>query len=418
MSPILPRELIDLCIAASRDCLPTLLQFSLVSKQCASEARKYAFKEINLDRRDRAVGAYSCYIQKLLNLLESNRMLENYVRALVLPLEPSIYTTSEVYTEDILTILKHFTSLTTLSITPRDVCDWETLPDSLKQSISLSCSAPSIISLNFSNFLNFPGHLVQSALNLKFLTLTNLITARDGRSQSGPPAGCGLRPRYEPRLEKLQHLTCYITNQEDFNFCCRIMRECAGSLRVLRIAFLTYKVIHNSPIHLGDMIDLRPVVTLRLSSSVEVKDHGVGTIALGRHLPLFLDILQFQRNAKEFIIDIRVYNSRGHGTDSELPPAILPNCEAWKAMDEYLSSEKTTSPKRTFLNFYTIGWGSRPTTDDRYRVVGPEQMSAFENRLLSEAREVLHRAIDANRLSIAISEGRIPALATSPRQES
>ncbi|KAF6740976.1 hypothetical protein DFP72DRAFT_947983 [Ephemerocybe angulata] len=424
MSLIIPLELIYLCIAASRDCLPALLQVSLVSKECASEARKYVFKEINLDRRDRTVDAYSHYIQTLVNLLESNRMLGNYVRALVLPLEPSIYAASEVYTQDIPTILKHFTFLTMLSITPGDNCDWEALPDPLKQSISLRCSASSITRLNFANFLNFPRHLFQSAPNLTTLGLIQLSDnlKTEARSQSGPPAGRSLRSDSESRLasltvldassvvhsctltdpkwiSKLRNLSWHISTQEDLNLCCRIIRECAGSLRELTIDFQF--VIDTSPIYLGDILSLPQVTKLTLKSFIQLENEidGGAESNLEIHLPLFLDIIRSQRSVQLFLIEIKAMNPSSHITSSEsaAPPAILRNRGAWNAMDDYLSSETTTRPIATILNF-TIGLGN-----EQHRLLEAEEI-AFKNQLLQETHEVLHRTIKAERLWMIIDD--------------
>ncbi|KAF6753749.1 hypothetical protein DFP72DRAFT_901414 [Ephemerocybe angulata] len=417
MTPIIPRELIDLCIAASSDCFPTLLQVSLVSKECASEARKYVFKEINLDRRDRSVDEYSYYIQTLVNLLESNRMLGNCVRTLILPLDPSIIATSKVYTQDLPAILKYFASLEMLSA----------LPDPLKQSIGLCCSASSISRLAFVYFLNFPGHLLQSAPNLTTLALAHVDSGPEAGSQSVPAAAC-IRPSYaESRLttltvydassvmhsciladpkwiSQLKQLSCHILTQEDLTFCCRLIRECAASLKELIIDFQFIE--NNSPIHLGDMISLPEVTKLTVGSRVELQDHTEGDPDPGpeSQLPLFLDILRSQPNTKVFIIDIKVRIPSSHITSSEAPPALRDR-EAWKAIDEYLSSETMTVPVETVLIF-TIGWvgRSRTDSDEQQRLSEAEEIIPLKSQLLREVHEVLPRTVKAERVWMIIDD--------------
>ncbi|KAF6753764.1 hypothetical protein DFP72DRAFT_402896 [Ephemerocybe angulata] len=309
MRPTLPLELIYLCIEASSDSFAALGQLSLVSKECASEARKYIFKHIVLDRRERAVDLGSQYIRTFLELLTANKTLATYIHILFIKIEPSTYAATEVYAQTLPAILDLLTDLTIFQMDGLcpDYSDWNALPERLRSSITRRCSAPSITMLHFSNLKNLPHAPLRSAPGLLKISLVRVRSpqgaAENGSTGPGGSAAANLEcfsvvdagwvaGSYilaDPgALSSLRRMSWYISDQRDLDLLKRVLQKCGGSLEELHIGF--HHDHSNDGLHIGELVSLPQLRLLTFNSDtcLDLDADAGASSSLGSHLRLFL----------------------------------------------------------------------------------------------------------------------------------
>ncbi|KAF6753772.1 hypothetical protein DFP72DRAFT_402970 [Ephemerocybe angulata] len=212
----LPLELIHTLIEASRDDLTTLLQFSLVSRQCLAESRRYAFERVQLGRdstwpltvsqgpmngSSERLLMESSRIEEFHALLLANTTLGTYVCDLdigvgsFLPPRERPHAASEsqgsgtggVLAYDLPAILDLLPALTSLGVTSNKLCCWTALPPQLQGAIERCCARHRIKKLEFAKFYDFPYTLVTAPPNLEELYLSYVFEpAAKGHLRSRP----------------------------------------------------------------------------------------------------------------------------------------------------------------------------------------------------------------------------------------
>ncbi|KAF5318307.1 hypothetical protein D9611_014355 [Ephemerocybe angulata] len=315
MAPTLSLELIYLCIEAGRDFLPTLLKFSLVSKGCSREAKKYLFEKIRLNRKKEGEAPGPEYqsrrIRGLFEILTSSKAVATSVRALDIKLEPMLNET-DTYIKDLPSVLDLLPGVKSLSINAPDNAprqNWDTLPNTLKSSVARICSTSSIANLDFSNFSNFPEDLLMLSTQISSLSLAQIEGPVGTKSERVVPSGRVPSPRLSSLttynlplvvwncllrnpewLCSLKEISWFGWTPQDFDTFCCVIRHCAPALKELVIAvLLPWQDPTNNSFHFEDMaiIPLPENVCL-ISYAPSAQQLGGNIDPLGTHPHLLL----------------------------------------------------------------------------------------------------------------------------------
>ncbi|KAF6753766.1 hypothetical protein DFP72DRAFT_901453, partial [Ephemerocybe angulata] len=403
-----PVEIIRLFIEASRDWMPTLLQFALVSKDCMVESRKYTFERLELGQ-DLQNPMINCdRIKEFHCLVTANIALGTHVRHLDLGMELGMFNSinPNLCAEELPAILLLLPALTSLSITCHEIgseSQWNTWPCQLKASIGRCCSSPTISSLHFSNIRNFPREILTFPPNLKHLSLNQVVGVAESPGESERPvtqtqrleslsiiggwsvvAKCVLaNPSFIPCLTKL---SWYILHQEDMEVLGRVVREISASLQELSVEFY-----RGSTLLGGTLTPLPQLKRLIISS-----DRLIGRQTLNPHILYhIIELVQSQHELEDLLFKFKVSPQFDIRNRAIIPDIQIPR---WDSLDEHICGLR--QPPTTVIHF-TACW---PVSGGTYHAPPDNLKAAFKNRLMQEAQNALRRSVEAGRITIVLDE--------------
>ncbi|KAF6753756.1 hypothetical protein DFP72DRAFT_901427 [Ephemerocybe angulata] len=405
-----PVEIIRLFIEASRDWMPTLLQFALVSKDCMVESRKYTFERLELGQHGQNQRIKCDRIKEFHCLVTANVALGTHVRHLDLCMYPEEYNSIDpnLCAEELPAILLLLPALTSLKITCRErlgpESDWNAWPGPLKASIGRCCSSPTISTLHLITIRKFPREILTLPPNLKHLSLNQVVGVGESPDESERPAtqaprlqslsihggwsvvaNCVLaNPAFIPCLTKLYW---YIFDQEDMAVLGRVVREISGSLQELSVEF------YRGCPPLGSTVTPLPQLK-RLIISSELNINPLFRI-LTNHLNFYQELVQSQHELEDLLFTFKVSPQVNSRTQTIIPEIQIPR---WDSLDEHICGLRRP-PTRTVIHF-TLRW---PVPEGTYHA--PDNLKvAFKNRLMQEAQNALHRSVEAGRVTVVLDE--------------
>ncbi|KAF5329181.1 hypothetical protein D9611_013179 [Ephemerocybe angulata] len=426
MEPEIPIELVYLFIEASRDSLATLLQWSLVSKQCLSEARRYKFERIELKRQFNSAGeelvSVSHRMQMLRSVLTNNKSFCAYVRYLSVDFEPLTDETASLYAMHLPAILLLLPLLSSLAISnsgPHATYSWSKLPAQLKESIHRCLLASSITRLRFANFSNFSSYLVTSNPSLEHLSLENIwrqieVTSRmpgsiaaSQRLKSISVTGKGASAlldaciRLNPQgFSTIVAVVWPIANQRHIDVLNRAARLCVESLQEVTLDIGLPQPFRRADFNTSNLQNLPQVKKLTLSTTIDLffEDGVDDAPGYGSHTSLFRDIVQSQHELEVLCIKARV-EAFEHATRR---PILIPNPSAWKEIDGHLCLPRSRSTLPQTSIYFTIFREQELPDNVHLSPEYTEQMYAIRTQLQKEANEVLCRSVGAGNTTIVI----------------
>ncbi|KAF6757082.1 hypothetical protein DFP72DRAFT_1168381 [Ephemerocybe angulata] len=415
----IPIEIIYLFIEASRDWMPTLLQFALVSKKCMVESRKYAFERVKLGQRLPSPDFNCRQIKELHALMTANIALGTYIRHLDIGMDffRCLCIDRNLGTQELPTILLRLPALASLSFSsgrgcPPCRCDWTLWPSPLKASIERCCSSPMITTLHFADFINFPHGLLTLSPNLKVLSLERIAGVAESPGELQRPvtqslkalsiaggwpvvASCVLvAPQSFSSITKLDW---HISKQEDISALGRVAREIPRSLQELSIQ-LSFEVKFVPSVE-GSLGRLPQVKKLVLTSDDILVGFPADNIQLPPDLFLAGELLQSQRELEDFIFKSTVW-PQIDTTRCAIPTDIQPRSDGWKSLEELLSGLRKP-PTITF--HFTACWITLPHNQSTFYV--PHDLkAAFKERLMQGVHNALCQSMEAGAVTIVLDE--------------
>ncbi|KAF5338536.1 hypothetical protein D9611_013266 [Ephemerocybe angulata] len=436
----LPLELIHYLIKASRDDLPTLLQFSLVSKECRAESRRHAFEWVQLGRGSTwhptvlqghmnhaserlSLELSESRIKEFHVLLLANPTLGTYVRDLDVGvgflISPKRFRASrDTLAHDLPAILDLLPSLTSFGITygSHNLQEWTDLPRELQESVGRCCSSPRIKRLGFTDFTEFPYTLVTSPPNLEELHLSYIFEAKTKSEPTSQPVVRQSRQMktvsamaYGSSIvgklieEDPGAFSCVVTinwhiqSQVDVDVFGRLTQLCARSLQEVSLEFgVRIGLGHATNL---DALELMPQIKrLYLSSRIHLPDTEFEgeypRFGLSYDLALYQSILQTQHELDVLEVKIELSTYTNFTSTYNLPSRILHNRRVWRTFDEYLASPSARDLPAPIGFHVVVSWGSA----EDHRPWDPKEW-VFRGQLQKEMRGRLKRSLEAGRVA-------------------
>ncbi|KAF6763275.1 hypothetical protein DFP72DRAFT_528475 [Ephemerocybe angulata] len=435
----LPLELIHYLIKASRDDLTTLLQFSLVSRQCLAESRRYAFERVQLGRdstwhptvsqgpmnsASERLFMESSRIKEFHALLLASTTLGTYIRDLDVGVGSFLSprkrprAAQDAFTHDLPAILDLLPSLTSFGITygSHSFCSWTDLPRELQESIARCCSSPRIKRLGFTDFTEFPYTLVNSPPNLEELHLSYIFEAKTKSEPTSQPLVRQSRQMktvsamaYGSSIvgkliaEDPGAFSCVVTinwhiqSQVDVDVFGRLTQLCARTLQEVSLEFgVRIGLGHATNL---DALELMPQIKrLYLSSRIHLPDTEFEgeypRFGLSYDLALYQSILQTQHELDVLEVKIELSTYTNFTSTCNLPSRILHNRRVWRTFDEYLASPSARDLPAPIGFHVVVSWGSA----EDHQPWDPKEW-VFRGQLQKEMRGRLKRSLEAGRIS-------------------
>ncbi|KAF6764272.1 hypothetical protein DFP72DRAFT_418696 [Ephemerocybe angulata] len=359
-----------------------------------------------------------------LSLLDENEALAAHVRILAVVLTPLFLTDlEEAFVRAFPRILRHLRRLTSLTLYgPWFHYNWEVMPPEIKEAIAETCSGPYIDSLDFSDFSNFPVHLLTSSATLKEVTIANVsIPGEHGETPTASKDGPTLQMipigQSSPRLTHLASLCAssviqhwllvdpkpfstlesirwVVRRQSDWDVFQRVAELCKETLQKLSLHLTS---IEDAVIDLGATSPLPRVKDLALFAHPPAEFGRHHIRCSGNDIILTRDVLRRSQGGLDFLsMNITIQSSTLAFDDST---GILQDLDVWKSLDEYLSNSKTDAAtpllaKLTVSIIYYI------TCTTRAEPEGQDQK--VKDRLSKELTDALALSVEAKKVSIDV----------------
>ncbi|KAF5338086.1 hypothetical protein D9611_014197 [Ephemerocybe angulata] len=423
MPSSIPIEIIYLFIEASRDCMPTLLQFALVSKECMVESRKYAFERVKLGQRPASPGFnFNCrQIKELYALMTANIALGTYIRHLDLGIFRCLCLDKNHVSHELSSILLRLPAIASLSLSRSGrgclpgQYDWKVWPSPFKASIERCCSSPTITTLHFGNFYNFPHDLLTLPRNLEALSLGRVDGVAESPDELRRPvnqrqslktlsiaggwpvvASCVLVAPQE--FSSITKLGWHVSKQEDVSALGRVVREIPRSKSLQELSIqLSVELIPSAEGSLESLPQVKKLVVTSNAMADFQPAYYMRRPPPSAHLFLAGQLLQAQRELEVFLFKCTVCPQIDIGnTGLAIPPDIQQRCDGWKSLDELLSGLRKPP---TIICHFTAFWipPSRVHATDDLK-------AAFKDRLMQEAQNALCQSVEAGRITIVLDE--------------
>ncbi|KAF6744821.1 hypothetical protein DFP72DRAFT_1176590 [Ephemerocybe angulata] len=402
----------------------TLLQFSLVSKQCLEESRRYAFDRLHLglsstwpptvtgpepipvDARPARLSLATSRIEEFYALLLANTTLGT--------------DTGGVLAHDLPVILDLLPSLTSLGVTnhlPVKLCHWTALPPQLQEAIARCCTRQSIRKLGFAEFYDFPYTLFMAPPNLEELYLSYVfepeakvqpvVVRRPQRLKTvsmvdyGSPVVEDLLQEDPEAFSEVVTIIWNIQNQVDVDVLGRLFQLCVTSLQEVNLEF-GVMLPWGDATNFDALKLMPPIKRLSLSSHIHLpitEDEGEHfRFGLSYDLHLFQSLLQTQHHLDVLEVKVGLSTYNNFRLTHNLPSRILHKRKAWKAFDEYLASPLSSDLPAPIGIHVNVTWPWPEYFLSHEPWSGKEQ--AFREPLQREMCACLKRSLEAGRVTL------------------
>ncbi|KAF5329153.1 hypothetical protein D9611_013176 [Ephemerocybe angulata] len=345
----IPLEVVYAIIEASRDDLQTLLQFSLVSKQCLEESRRYAFHRVHL-------GLSSTW--------------------------PPTVTGPEPVPVD---ARPARLSLATSRI--EEFYAFVTAPPNLEE-LHLSY----VFEPKAEMHLRSQPVVVQRPLRLKTVSMV----------ENGSPVFGELLQEDPEAFSEVVTINWNIQSQMDVDVLGRIFQLCGASLQEVKLE-LGVLLPWGDATNFDALELMPPIKRLCLSSHIHLPNIEGSE---GEHIPfglsydlhLFQSLLQTQHQLDVLEVKVGLSTSNNFRMTHNLPSRILHKRKAWKAFDEYLASPLSSDLPAPIGIHVNVTWPWPEYLLSHKPWSGKEQ--AFREPLQREMRACLKRSLEAGRVTL------------------
>ncbi|KAF5336467.1 hypothetical protein D9611_006468 [Ephemerocybe angulata] len=432
MQPHLPPELLDLIMDEAEDSPPTLHSLSLVSKQCAFQARRHIFKHVDLGFEYGDIGRVQMEwlriirrsmerLRNLRKLFWKNETLASCVKSINIRVE--LYDETADFIENLPPVLQRLTSLSSVQITGSSgYCfHWERIPKRVADAIAECLLQPGIYEVAVKGLWNAPSQLIFSSPSLKRLHL-ECMRGNLEQTQEHLPLPPSCTPLTElvavtsdtfiqtpahasPRL--FSHLKTFQmdlrASPESWTTCTEILRACRGTVE--RIV-LCLRRDHETIVYEEDIPLLPQVKHL----GIGVFSYSWGEVGECLHLggPLFvrhmrMTLSKYGSNNLEVLESLSMQINIITATckvanDHSL--SILPDTEEWSFLDEYLSG---LANNRLQVKLEFVIHRDLQAYESELELWDTHETEAAIDQLSKEASAKLARTGQTGRLLVAVS---------------
>ncbi|KAF5323110.1 hypothetical protein D9611_009236 [Ephemerocybe angulata] len=445
MQPHFPPELLDLIMDEAEDSPPTLHSLSLVSKECAFQARRHIFKHIDLGfkydaiaREDmewlRIIRASMERLRNLRKLFGRNETLASCVKSINIRVE--LYDEKTAFIENLPPVLQRLTSLSSVQITGSTDggFDWKQIPKRVADAIAECLLQPGIYEVAVYGLRKAPSQLIFSSPSLKRLYLEymwwgNSLAQTQEHDLLLPPTGSCTAltdlvavTSYE-YIETLalaspslfSHLKTFqvdfYPSSKSWIACREILRACRGTVERIVLRMREVRTVDEEDMSDEEDIPLLPQVK-HLDIGVfsyswgPAGDPDVPGESLYLSCPNFVQhmrmtLSKYGTNNLEVLeslsLQIDIYTNTCKVTNDH-SLSILPDTEEWSFLDEYLSG-LANNRLQVKLEFVI----KRDVEADELELLDTRETEAVIDPLSEEASAKLPRSVQTGRLLVTVS---------------